>query len=88
MANGKVYIYVDPLTPDTPWIIRYEDPKSDTGFNETRVQELEIRTSCKSVISDFPSTKGRYQIETFGSVIKHPTRPKAIIQSGSLPTPW
>lgn len=88
MGNGKVYIYVDPKTPDTPWILRYEDPNSANGFNEVRVLDLEIRSACKGVVVNDRGTRGMYQLECIGRVCMHPTLPKAIIQSGSLPLPW
>lgn len=88
MPNGRIYIFVDPFTPDTPWVIRYEDKQSITGFNETRAKDVQIRTPCKTVTIDQKGIKGRYQLETHGSIHKHPLEDRIIIQSNSLPTPW
>jgi hypothetical protein len=88
MENKILQIYIDLHTPDTPWIVRYQDRKSESGFNETRYQSLVIKTPCKTITRDIPANKGKYVIETIGTVYEHPTEPKAIIQSNSLPRPY
>jgi hypothetical protein len=88
MGNIIIQIYVNPNTPDTPWILRYQDPQSESGFNELRFQSVTIKTPCKTISRDLEATQGKYVLETIGTIYQHPTLPKATIQSNSLPRPY
>lgn len=88
MENKTIQIFVDPSTPDTPWILRYQDHQSVTGYNEKRYQDITIKTPCKTVVRDIDAKKGKFVLETIGTIYEHPTKPKATIQSNSLPRPY
>ena len=88
MENKTIHIFVDPSTPDTPWILRYEDKQSESGFNESRYADVSIKTPCKTVSREINAKMGKYVLETLGTIYEHPTQPKATIQSNSLPRPY
>lgn len=86
--NSELFIYVDRESPKTPWIIRYPDLNSITGYNEVRVANLEIRTPVITRILDNPITHGKYALSTFGQLELNQTEPKAIIQASGMPKKW
>ena len=88
LDNMDIFIYVDRNTPDTPWILRYESPISETGYNEMRVKDLEIRTPVRTVIQDLPLSAGKYALKTVGVIESHPIEPRAIINALGMPKKW
>jgi hypothetical protein len=88
VGNKIIQVFVDPSTPNTPWVLRYEDPKSESGYNESRYADVTIKTPCKTVSREINAKMGKYVLETLGTIYEHPMAPKATIQSNSLPRPY
>lgn len=64
IIQGCFTIYVQPTNKDTPWIIRYADPKMPEGINELLAAEWVSQVLSESFCDEFLDGRlGRYQVK-------------------------
>jgi hypothetical protein len=63
VIQSRFWVYVNPNTPDEPWVIRYEDPKMPEGLNEVKASEWVSQVPTSSSADEFLESRlGRWQV--------------------------
>ena len=70
MDPRDVLIYVDTADPETPWILRYRDEGSVSGWNEIKAARISSRKPFViSIVDEHSLRQGRYAIKSAGRII-------------------
>lgn len=70
MDPRDVMIYVDTADPVTPWVLRYRDEGSATGWNEVHVSRISSRKPfVTSIVDEHSLRQGRYAIKSAGRIL-------------------
>ena len=63
IIQSDFWLYVNPHTPDEPWVIRYVDKKMPEGLNEIKAKEWVSQVHSHSASDEFLEARlGKWQI--------------------------
>jgi hypothetical protein len=70
MDTRDVMIYVDTADSETPWVLRYRDEGSASGWNEVHVARISSRKPfVTSIVDEHSLRQGRYAIKSAGRIL-------------------
>lgn len=70
MDPRDVLIYVDVADTENPWILRYRDDGSVTGWNEIKAARISSRKPfVTSIVDEHSLRQGRFAIKSAGRIL-------------------